>query len=288
MRAEVTNSTLVFAALMPHAPVLVPAVGRERIDEVAGTVKAMREVAARLIDSKPRTLVLLSPHSPRQRGAFGIWNVMRLRGTLAMFGASEARVDLPTDHSLANAIVREAAAQGIAMWEINEPSLDHGSVVPLWFAIEAGWQGPTVILGLNASAPSRVVELGQAVAAAAAACNARVAIVASGDMSHRLTRSAPCGYEPRAAEFDRWLIETIRGGDYRALRQADPELEYLAAEDALDSVLFAAGATGFDATGHEVLCYEGPFGVGYGVAVLFNAAARPKPAQKEGAVWSRH
>jgi hypothetical protein len=50
----------------------------------------------------------------------------------------------------------------------------------------------------------------------------------------------------------------------------DPELEKEAAQDALDSVLVAAGAIGFSATGAELLHYEGPFGVGYGVAILYS------------------
>ena len=64
---------VVFAALMPHAPVLVPVVGGHRGREVAASIEAMRQAAARLVASRPDTLVLISPHSPRRAEAFGVW-----------------------------------------------------------------------------------------------------------------------------------------------------------------------------------------------------------------------
>ena len=55
---------------------------------------------------------------------------------------------------------------------------------------------------------------------------------------------------------------------YRKLLEFDPELQDLAAEDAVDSTLVAAAAVNWNAADHELLSYEGPFGVGYGVAIL--------------------
>jgi aromatic ring-opening dioxygenase LigB subunit len=285
MSQELTGPAIPFAVLMPHAPVLVPAVGGDRIGEVASSVAAMREAAQRLVGTKPRALVVVSPHSPRRPDAFGIWAGERCCGTFAAFGSPSTGVDLPADRHLVDAIVRETSARGIETWKIHQQELDHGAVVPLWFIVEAGWNGRTVVVSLNFPGQPGVAEFGGAIASAAAACGGRVALVASGDMSHRLTPFAPAGYEPRAMEFDHWLIDTIHRGDYRALR----ELEMLAGEDALDSVLLAAGATGFDATGHEVLSYEGPFGVGYGVAILHDTAAAPRTSTpNKEKLWLHH
>ena len=41
----------------------------------------------------------------------------------------------------------------------------------------------------------------------------RVAFVASGDCSHRLTPDAPAGYSPRGAEFDAGYVRPLRSGD---------------------------------------------------------------------------
>ena len=277
MSERLGESGIQLAVFMPHAPVLVPGVSEELIGEVAQTVESMRIAARRLMDSKPDSMVVVSPHSPRRLVPFGIWGGSQLQGNLETFAAPEVKVDLPNDVGLIEAIVSQAGAWGVSTWKIEEPQLDHGAVVPLCFMAEAGWRGPTVVVSLNALGAAGVDRFGRAVAAAATSLDRRVALLASGDMSHRLTQFAPCGYEPRAAEFDEWLMATILRGDYRALEQVDEKLQSLAGEDALESVLLAAGATDWDSTGHQVLSYEGPFGVGYGVAILYDATVVKNP-----------
>jgi AmmeMemoRadiSam system protein A len=96
-------------------------------------------------------------------------------------------------------------------------------------------------------------------------------------MSHRLQPGAPAGFHPRAKEFDRKFIECLRAGNYRQLTCLDHELQELAAEDAVDSTVVAASAVNWSADGHEVLSYEGPFGVGYGVAILHQTGSERVP-----------
>jgi MEMO1 family protein len=258
------------AVLMPHAPILVPAVGGERMHDADATVSAMHEAAARVVSSSPDALVLVSPHSPRQPKAFGIWSGTSLRGSFEMFGAPETGLELPNDAELAAEIAAQSRLAGVETWGIARRELDHGALVPLWHLSDAGWGGPTVVLSLNYPRAGGLVEIGQAITAAAAKLGRHIAVVASGDMSHRLTPDAPAGYDPQARQFDRKFIATVKRGAYRDLLGLDPELQNLAAEDAVDSTVIAAAAAGWQTTGHEVLSYEGPFGVGYGVAVLFD------------------
>jgi AmmeMemoRadiSam system protein A len=148
--------------------------------------------------------------------------------------------------------------------------------VPLWHLVDKGWDGPTVVLGLNHPGEGGLIELGQSIQEAAARLGRRIAVVASGDMSHRLKPHAPAGYDPRAIDFDLSFIDTVRRGAYRGVLELDPELQELAAEDVVDSTVIAMSSIDWNTLGHEVLSYEGPFGVGYGVAVLFNSQARTR------------
>jgi AmmeMemoRadiSam system protein A len=278
---ENQTAAVVCAVLMPHAPILVPEVGGERGGAARASCQAMREAAACVMSLRPETLVLISPHSPRQRRAFGLWAGERLQGSFAQFNAPGAQVSLPNDTLLARAIVTEAGNRGLATWMIDDQTLDHGALVPFWFLAEAGWAGPTLVLSLNYPEDGGLGELGKAIAAAAHASHRRMAIVASGDMSHCLTPGAPCGFHPQAHQFDETFIGLIRDGDYHEIGNMDPELRELAAEDAVDSTLIAASAVDWKSTGHKVLNYEGPFGVGYGVAILFaekSNPADPRPA----------
>ncbi len=257
------------AVLMPHAPILVPEVGGERAGAAAASQRAMRAAANDVMRRHPDSLVLISPHSPRQPGAFGLWSDDPLRGSFAQFNAPHAALALPLDKSLAQAIATEMAARNLQTWAIHRSPLDHGALVPLWFLAEAGWSGPTVVLGLNYPGENGLAVLGAAIAAAAQKSSRRIAVIASGDMSHRLTENAPCGFQPQAHRFDESFIRLVRAGDYRGIEKIDPDLRELAAEDAVDSTVIAAAAVDWQSTGHRVFNYEGPFGVGYGVAVLF-------------------
>lgn len=178
-------------------------------------------------------------------------------------------MDLPNDLELAAEIAVQALVAGTRTWEIPRGPLDHGALVPLWYLADAGWSGPTVVLSLNDPQEGGLEEMGRAITAAAATLGRKIALIASGDMSHRLQPAAPAGYHPRAGQFDRLFMETIRRGAYRELPRLDAELQELAEEDVVDSTVMVAAAVGWSDLGHEVLSYEGPFGVGYGVAMLF-------------------
>ena len=100
-----------------------------------------------------------------------------------------------------------------------------------------------------------------------------VALVASGDMTHRARPGAPSGYHERAVEFDQALTDLVRAGQLDAIGGIDAELRALAAEDAADTAQIVAASLGDDRRGHEVLSYEHPFGVGYLVAVFHDRSA---------------
>lgn len=253
------------AVLMCHAPIVVPAVGGARGTACVATTAAMRAVAARLVAARPDALVVVSPHTPRAERAFGVLGGDRLRGDFGAFGAPGARVDLPPAPEVRQALLATGLAAPLA-----ERPLDHGASVPLWFVQEAGWSGPTAVLALPWTEGGEAAT-GEALARAAA--GARWAVLASGDMSHRLRPGAPSGFHPRAADFDAAFVARIRAGDLRGAVAVDPGLREVAAEDVVASVALAAGAVGFRSDGHELLAYEGPFGVGYCEAVLYEEAA---------------
>ena len=233
-----------FAGLMPHAPVLVPGVGGESLARVEGTARAMGVVAEHALAARPDTLVVVSPHSPRRPHAFGLWHTPRLSGSLGRFGSPGDRVDLPLDRAYTDRLEREAAHLGLRTWRIVGEPLDHGALVPLCYLTSAGWKGPTVIIGLGYPGEGGLDELGRAIAAAARQLGRRTAVIASGDMSHRLIPTAPAGYEPEARRFDEVFIGLLRKGAFEELGRIDPILQERVAEDVVDSTRVAVAAAG--------------------------------------------
>jgi aromatic ring-opening dioxygenase LigB subunit len=268
------SGSVLFAALLPHAPILIPSVAGKRMERLQVTMGAVREASRRALATGADTIILISPHGPRQPDAFGIWSDERLLGTLEPFHAPDQGVSFRNDRVLVAQIARRANDRGVPLEAVTDLDLDHGTVVPLWFLTEAGWNRPVVALSLSLENNLNVVELGAVVAEAAADIGRRVAFIASGDMSHRLT-AGPTS-EARGSEFDDWLLGTLRRGAHHELLDFNPDVRKAAAEDALDSVLVGMGAIGFKAAGREVLSYEAPFGVGYGVAILYSSLGLEK------------
>jgi MEMO1 family protein len=259
------------AVLMCHAPIVIPAVGGERGRACLSTTNAMKMAATALVDAQPDVLVILSPHTPRAKTAWAIPQGPRLQGDMSRFGAPESTVDLPFGAAAAEQIHQAAAQAGLTTWRTRTEALDHGAAVPLYFAQQAGWKGETVLLALPWEAQAQEVTMGNALAAAAEKAGQRWAILASGDMSHRLKPGAPAGFHPEASQFDERFVAIVTSGDYQALRKIAPDLRELAAEDCVQTTLIAAAAGQWRTEGARLLHYEGPFGVGYSEAILFTA-----------------
>lgn len=268
-----TDGGIVFAGLMPHAPVLVEGVGRpEHRRQCRATIRAMHLLARHALLARPDAVLVVSPHSPRLPRNFGLWQTACLQGSFAPFGAEEGRFVLPLDGEFTRRLTDEAVRRDLRTWSIKHGALDHGASVPLAFLLAAGWRGPTAVIGLTDVMPEELNALGLAIAATATALDRRLAVIASGDMSHRLTRSAPCGYHKNGARFDRAFISLLHAGTTAEIPRMDTRLLENAAEDVVESVLVALAAVDAADSQPTVLSYEGPFGVGYGVAIL---AERP-------------
>jgi aromatic ring-opening dioxygenase LigB subunit len=249
------------AGLMCHAPIVIPAMGGERASECVLTTRGMQQVAQRIVAARPDVLVVISPHTPRALDEWTLYDGARVRGDFEDFGAPEERIELPGAPEARIKLRREPIP--IAMRP--EGPIDIGALVPLWFMQKAGWNGPTMVIGHPWEDGS---EEAMGIALLSASNGARWAIVASGDMSHRLRQGSPAGFHPRATEFDAEVVAHLKRGDLQGLAELDRALRALAAEDVVAPVTVAAAATGWRGEGLRVFGYEGPFGVGYCTAVL--------------------
>lgn len=270
-------NNLIGCALMPHPPIMVPEVGKEEVAKVNDTVQAAEKVAAALKEYNPHTVVLITPHGPVFEDAAGISVHPRLKGNLAAFGVPEVSLAFETDGLLARHIIRKAERLGVNLIELSDDlaktyrfslQLDHGALVPLYFLHKAGFKGQLVHLSMGMLPYEEMYTFGKAVQAAIGMVDKRVAVIASGDLSHRLTPDAPAGFSPRAKEFDRLIVDSISNMDVKTLLNIDPDLIEEAGECGLRPICFLMGVLGGVEAKSKVLSYEGPFGVGYAVALF--------------------
>lgn len=263
------------AVLTPHPPVLLPEVGRGQEKEIAATERAMREAAREAASWNPDVLIVASPHTVLYADYFHIAPGDKAEGSLADFGAPGVRVEVRYDAPLREEIIRRAQAAGLQAGTLGErdPSLDHGTVIPLWYLREAGVCCPVVRMGLSGFPALDHYRLGQCAAEAVQALGRRALFVASGDLSHKLRRDGPYGFAPEGPRFDEAVTRAMASGSFLDFLTIDPSLCERAAQCGLGSFRIMAGALDGLSVAPRLLSHEGTFGVGYAVA-LFRTTGR--------------
>ena len=261
---------VVAAFAVPHPPLIVPGVGHGRERDIAATVAAYEEVARRVAELAPDTLVISSPHATSYLDYLHISPGRGARGDFRDFGDRADGSDVSYDVELVRELGDAAEAAGIPAGTRGERDarLDWGVLVPLHF-IQARCQGFKVVrMGLAGFSPLEHYRLGRLVQEAAARLDRRVVYVASGDLSHKLAADGPYGYAPDGPVFDEAVCEAFASGDFLRLLTMDAGLCERAAECGLRSFQIMAGALDGTPVRAELFSHEGPFGVGYGVAAF--------------------
>ncbi len=279
--------SIIGAFIMPHPPVILPEVGRGREKGIAATIAAFEACARRIAALEPDTLVILSPHATAYADYFHISPGDRAAGDMARFGAPQVRLCVEYDAALVVAIAEAAAQEGVPAGTkgSRDGALDHGTFVPLRM-VRAACPGAKIVrIGLSGLSPIDHYRLGQAVARAAGKLNRRAVVLASGDLSHKLTADGPYGFAPEGAKYDRCVTRAMASGSFLDFLTLSPELNEAAAACGTGSFQIMAGALDGVSVKPELLSYEGPFGVGYAVAAF--EPLDPDEARRFGEAYLR-
>src|SRR5256714_6482572 len=224
------QSCLVFSAIAPHPPIMVPEVGCESIVQVADSIDAMAELTRRVIESGAESVIVISPHAPLEADSFVAYEGPKVYGDFSNFRAPGTRFAVSVDNELLAAIKEAAAAKNYCLSKLPENDLDHGTAVPLYFLLQNGWHGRVVTLGYSFLSNEDHLRFGKCIRQAIEKVGCSVAFIASGDLSHRLKRDAPAGYNPDAHLFDEEVVDAIRSNSTGRIVNIDQELRHLAGE----------------------------------------------------------
>lgn len=261
---------IVGAFVLPHPPLIIPEVGHGRERGIQRTVNACEEVARRIAALAPQTVVVSSPHATLYRDYFHISPGKSARGSFAAYGAPQATYEVAYDTELVSAICDVCEDEGVSAGTgfERDARLDHGTMIALHFIQRYRRDFRVVRMGLSGFSPAEHYSLGRAVSEAAQRLDRRVVWLASGDLSHKLTEDGPYGFAAEGPAFDKRITQDFARADLVDILAMDPSLAERAAECGLRSFQMMAGALHGLRVRGELLSYEGPFGVGYGVAAF--------------------
>ncbi|MCX6742658.1 MAG: AmmeMemoRadiSam system protein B [Candidatus Parcubacteria bacterium] len=256
---------IVFSAICPHPPILIPAIGKDNLDKIKNTVKALKNLETDLYASKPDVILVISPHGEIIPDAFSINLNSNYSADFEEFGDFTTKMEFKSSPMLVLHL-KERVENQFPLVLSSADKLDHGASVPLFYLTKHLKDIEIIPLSYCLLDYDKHFQFGQLLKKELVKSDKRVAIIASGDMSHVLTKDAPAGYSPKGAEFDAKLVSLLKRKDMRGILQLDHKLIEEAAECGLRSFLILLGIIEEYKFEVEVLSYEGPFGVGYLVA----------------------
>jgi AmmeMemoRadiSam system protein A/AmmeMemoRadiSam system protein B len=257
--------------IVPHPPLIVPQVGNGQEKEIQKTIDAYHLVAKKIAELKPDTIIVTTPHSIMYSDYLHISPGTKARGSFSQFRAPEIQMEINYDTEFVKELVNLTKEHGIDAGTEGERNkeLDHGTMVPLYFVNQYYSDYKLVRISISGLSPLTHYRFGELIKDITDSKESRYIFIASGDLSHRLKEDGPYGFSKEGVSFDKEVIEAIDKGDFSTFLNFKEEYCDMAAECGLRSFIIMAGALDGKSLNSELLSYEGPFGVGYGVGAFF-------------------
>ncbi|MDI1264222.1 MAG: 3,4-dihydroxyphenylacetate 2,3-dioxygenase [bacterium] len=204
---------LVLAAKVSHVPSLMlsETTGSPLRSAREGAVKSLRELGRRARERGVSTFVVFDTHWLSNFG-YHVNGNARHCGTFTSHEApqmvQDLAYDLPGDTALADAIAEEAAVDGLNVLahKVASLGLEYGTIVPMHFMNSDGWARVVSVATPLFTSLEESRLLGEATYRAIVRSGERVALLASGSLSHRLwpnRKLGPEAWTSITSEFNR-------------------------------------------------------------------------------------
>ena len=154
--------------------------------------------------------------------AIAISNEEKIKGNLIKFRDFETNIELEIDKEFNDELLNLCKSENISAAGVDsnllrrfnkDYELDHGTMVPMYFINKYYTDYKLVHITYSILNDIELYKFGMAIQKTAKNLNKNTVIIASGDLSHRLTEDGPYEYSPQGAKFDKELIENLENGN---------------------------------------------------------------------------
>ncbi len=254
---------LVFAAITPHTPLLLEAVGKKERESLRGTQKAFDTLRVALERAAPDTFVILSPHRTIVTDAFAFNLSDHYDIDFKEFGDLGTKRRFLPDAAFIDETQRALRKKNQPVTLVSTKKLDYGVGVPL--ALLATSKNTYRVVPVTPTAMDFKTHFGfgEALGDLVQSTHRRIALIASSNLSHKLSSNSPAGFSPVGAEFDARVEQALKSKNNTQLITLSPELVKSAEPCGFRGILMLAGALAHLPITPHLLSYENPFGTGY-------------------------
>lgn len=253
---------IVFAAFAPQTPLLLPEINKTQAQKLDTTRAAMDDLADLLTAADPDTIVLLSEHPTRYSQTFSINLSDPFRFDLKEFGHLTFNRTFHPDIMLADRLQRALRKAKQPLTMTTDETLHFASAVPLDLLVKEKKDVRLVPITFCDLPAKNHFQFGEALKDTLQETSRRVAVIATGDLSHVLSSNGPAGFHPDGKEFDEKLQECLLNKNSVGLLTLDPETVENAKQTAYLPLVVLMGILEKFPVQTEILSYEAPFGVG--------------------------
>ncbi len=267
---------IITSAFLPPSPLLIPEIGKQNTAVLDKTLEAYKYVAAGLQEAEIDVIIVISPHGDLQNNNISLNVHPELKVSFPEFGLLSILKTFQPALALADDIKNILENSENAIRLSSQSYLDYGSAVAL--QLLTGDLKNTKVLPLfpamNLNRDYHF-KFGKQLREYLHTRSEKIAVIAVGDLSHRLKKNSPAGYSPKGARFDNRLIEYLNesNNSIEKIMTIDDKLADEVLEGALKQLSLLLGIIGEDFK-PEVLAYQNDFGVGY-LSVNFNLQVAP-------------
>ena len=256
---------ITFAALVPHSPLLIPEIAKENYRLIAKTAAAYDKLGAELQAGQPDTIIIITPHAKAPGHNFYFNSAPEVVTDFSELGFLANGRKFKSNLSLIQEC-KEKLRPEFPLQLLSAEKLDYASSIPLQLLTEDSNKPQIIQLSYSSGSLEEQWQFGQALGKIISARTEKVAVIASGDLSHRLKKNSPAGYSPKGAKFDNKLIEFLNSETpIENILKMDENLIKNAAECGLKSVVLALGIMAGTETPikPQGLAYQTELGIGY-------------------------
>ena len=256
--------------MVPHPPLIVHEVGNGSEEQIRKTLDSYLEIAKEIGKLNPDTIIVSSPHAPFYKDYFYLPSEERAVGSFSSFGAPSVKFDIPYDNELIDEIEKISKERNFPCGRVeSNESLDHGTMVPLYFINKYLSNYKLVVVGLSDISLEKNYEMGEMIREATNNLDRNVVYVASGDLSHKLQEDGPYGFIKEGPIYDERIMDVMSNAKFDELLNFDLDFLDKAAECGHRSFIMMSGFLKDTKVKPKFYSHEDVTGVGYGICSYY-------------------
>lgn len=260
--------------IMPHPPLAIEEIGQGKENQIKDTVNSMEGIGEQIKSIAPKTIAVISPHGNVFSDGLCINIESNLWGDFSEFHQPNLSINARGDFQKALVFCSGLRASGINCLALDEvmakkyditTNLDHGVMVPLYYVQKHYMDFKLLHINIGYLPKTQMYEAGKILAEI---LDEGDVVIASGDLSHRLSKENVKEYDEMGAVYDKHIKDSIINNEFLNILSTDDIMLQRAGQCAQKPLEMLIGVMDGCSTKGRVYSYEAPFGVGYLTAAI--------------------